>query len=309
MVLLINPRAAGGTALNKWKRIESGFACRFPHPSFYILDGASATSEAIRHARSRGETHFVAAGGDGTVNAVLNALLSEESNPDAACCSLGAVGLGSSNDFHKPFCREKFLADIPVRLHFHRALPCDVGALSFEHNGSTLTRYFLANASCGVTAEANWYFNNPDPLLAFLKRRSTSSAIISAAVRTILRYRNFEASLSVSGAASLPTRLTNLAVLKNPHVSGSFTYDTPVAPDDGLFALNLCEDMTKTELLNLLSSLSRGKFSALPRTRSWRSATLAINAEHPFAVEYDGEVISTRSAHFQVLPKFLRVCP
>ncbi len=309
MVLLINPRAAGGTALKKWKTIESGFAHIFPHCSSHMLDGAAAASEAIRSARRHGETHFIAAGGDGTVNAVLNALLDERSKPDAKYCSIGAVGLGSSNDFHKPFSREKLLAGIPVRLDFHQAHLCDVGSLSFEHDGSILTRYFLANASCGVTAEANWYFNSPDPFLAFLKRHSTSAAIIYAAIRTILRYRNFTASLSISGDISTPTRLTNLAVLKNPHVSGRFMYDTPVASNDGLFALNLCEDMTKTELLHLLSSLGRGKFSSLPHTQTWRSATLTVTAEHPFAVEYDGEVITTRFAHFRLLPKSLKVCP
>ena len=59
----------------------------------------SATSRA---ALARGTRVFIAAGGDGTAHALLNALVDAPGRPPLDALALGAVGLGSSNDLHKP---------------------------------------------------------------------------------------------------------------------------------------------------------------------------------------------------------------
>ena len=60
--------------------------------------------------------------GSGTVNGVLNAILAQ-----GADVTLGAIGLGSSNDFHKPFAKDKRVGGAPVRLDASRAIRADVG--------------------------------------------------------------------------------------------------------------------------------------------------------------------------------------
>jgi diacylglycerol kinase family enzyme len=268
-----------------------------------------ALCDLLRQALRSGETDFVAAGGDGTVNTLLNSICAVEEPNDVAGIRLGAVGLGSSNDFHKPFLREQFIGDVPCKLDFRNSYLRDVGCLSFEENGKRFQRYFLANASNGVTAEANRFFNHPTPTLEFLKRFSTSAAIVFAAIRTILMYSNFECTLQFGKNDHYTTYLTNLAVMKNPHVSGSFSYDTPVAPDDGAFAINLSENMSKVELWHLLYSLSRGRFTNLDHTQSWSKPSITISSVQPMAVEYDGEIVTARSAEFTVLQKHIQVCP
>jgi diacylglycerol kinase family enzyme len=67
----------------------------------------------------RGETDFVAAGGDGTVNAVVSALV-ENASPDALRrIRLGAVGLGSSNDFHKPLSEDRSIDKRHLHIGLH----------------------------------------------------------------------------------------------------------------------------------------------------------------------------------------------
>ncbi len=309
MVLFINTQAAGGTALTKWKNIETEFLTRF-HPSqVHLPRSIGSMNDLLRQAIDRGERNFVAAGGDGTVNALLNGICTVASSHELPGISLGAVGLGSSNDFHKPFLKEQFVGAIPCKVDFQNAFLRDVGRLSFEEGGHRIQRYFLANASSGVTAEANRFFNNPSAALEFLKRVSTEAAILYAAVRTILKYNNFECSIQTGRREVRSTRLTNLAVMKNPHVSGSFLYDTPVVSNDGFFAINLSESMSKPELLRLLYSLSRGKFTHLNHTQSWLRPFVKVSAPEPMVIEFDGEIVTTRSATFTVLPEHLKVCP
>jgi diacylglycerol kinase (ATP) len=309
MILFLNTRAAGGTALNKWRRIESEFICRFRPSRVHMPQNTDALRDRLRHAIENGEKDFVAAGGDGTVNTLLNSICEIAHPTELPGIRLGAVGLGSSNDFHKPFLKAQFVGDVPCKVDFSNAYLRDVGCLTFSENGRRTQRYFLANASGGVTAEANWLFNNPTATLEFLKRVSTRAAILCAAVRTILLYRNFECTIQVDQNKRFTTLLTNLAVMKNPHVSGSFLYDTPVAPNDGAFAINLSECMSKLELLNLLYSLSHGRFTHLRHTQSWSQTSVTVSCPEPMAVEYDGEIVTARSAEFTVLPKHIQVCP
>ena len=309
MVLFINSHAAGGTALAKWRSIEAEFVKRF-HPSHvHSPRSMDSMTDLLRHELDRGERDFVAAGGDGTVNALLNAICSAAPIQELPALSLGAVGLGSSNDFHKPFLKQQFIGNVPCKVDFPNAYLRDIGCLSFVENGQLRQRQFLANASSGVTAEANWFFNNPTTALEALKRVSTGAAILYAAVLTILRYHNFECTIQTEDCELRSTLLTNLAVMKNPHVSGSFRYDTPVAPNDGNFAVNLSESMSKPELLRLLYSLSRGRFTRLNHTQSWLRPCITISASKPMAIEYDGEIVNARSATFAVLPRYLKVCP
>jgi diacylglycerol kinase family enzyme len=268
-----------------------------------------ALHDLLRRAIENGENELVAAGGDGTVNTLLNSIC-EVAHPNVLpeIC-LGAIGLGSSNDFHKPFLKAQFVGDVPCKVDFRNAYLRDVGCLTIGENGQRVQRYFLANASSGVTAEANRFFNHPTVTLEFLKRVSTGAAILYAAVRTILLYRNFECTIQVGQNERRTTLLTNLAVMKSPHVSGSFLYDTPVAPNDGAFAINLSEYMSKLELLHLLYSLSQGRFTHLHHTQSWSQPSITVSSAEPMAFEYDGEIVTARSAEFTVLQKHIQVCP
>src|SRR5437016_2873987 len=92
-LVVLNPNAHGGRARQLWHRIT--------RPAGWTVvdrDYSGAVSSAVHN----GERSFVAAGGDGTVNALLNAIVACENRPPLEEFTLGAVGLGSSNDFHKP---------------------------------------------------------------------------------------------------------------------------------------------------------------------------------------------------------------
>jgi diacylglycerol kinase family enzyme len=247
-----------------------------------------------------GEDRFVAAGGDGTVNLLVDALMSRQA---PASVTVGAVGLGSSNDFHKPFGLR--VDGVPLRLDFQAANPWDVCTLEVD---AAEPRHWLINASVGLTADANQFFNNGDRILRTLKRVSAGAAIAYAAARTLAINRTRRMRVAIDCAPAFDALVTNLGIVKNPNFSGTFTYGSRFEPDSGYFFVHLCEAMSRVRVLETLWRSRREGFEGLPSTRSWRARHLVVTATHEFPVEFDGEVVSAHQATFSERREAIRIC-
>lgn len=302
MVILLNTECCGGEGIHKWERTKShilNFQTEIIHAN------KNNTPAKLEEYLENGETHFVAAGGDGTVNYLLNNLINTASPNQIKNVIIGAVGIGSSNDFHKPFDFQN--TSIPIANDFEKSYSRDVGKLTYETDKGKINKYFLINASIGITAQANYLFNNPDPILKILKRFNTKLAIIYAAFKTILTYRNVRAKLYINGD-SVATKITNIGIVKNPHFSGDFCYDSETDYSSGFFDVHLAYQMNKFEILNLMKTLTQNRFPKLKKTKSWKINQIKIESEKEFAVEYDGEIIETKNVEFTVLNNFIKVC-
>ncbi|MBN1447396.1 MAG: hypothetical protein JXA28_05645 [Bacteroidetes bacterium] len=300
MLVILNTKAHAGTAGDRWKRIETVLRKRIDE-SMDIVTMDPSAEEQLRQQVARGERHIVAAGGDGTVNAVLQMIMTLPHELRTSVY-LGAIGLGSSNDMHKPHRPDEWIDNVPVRLDFPHASRRDVGMLTCRIDGATRVRYWLLNASAGVTADANAFFNSGDAFLRLLKRHATALAILYAAFHGIVTTGARTVYLSDGEDIFRRCRLNNLAVLISPHVSGSLTYDVPVSPAGGQFVIHLLSESGRMQVLALLIALLHGGSSTLRRASMWVGCHLRIRGTEPFPVEYDGEVLLTDDALFGLHP-------
>jgi diacylglycerol kinase (ATP) len=308
MVILVNPSAGGGRALGKFRKIQPRLRELLGPANLIFLDDGVRMQERVSRMLTEGHTEFIAAGGDGTVNLLLESIMENAPPTLLPGLKMGAIGLGSSNDFHKPFRPDGEIAGVPIRIDFDRTVRHDVGLLTFEDDGGVHTRYWLINASIGVTAEANSFFNGPDAVLRALKQFSTGGAIAYAALHALATHRNRRMTLGVDGGEAFETFITNIGVVKNPNFSGTFSYGSPYEPDSGHFYVHLCENMSRPRILTTLWRSSRKGFAGLPSTHSWRTRRFAIGAGSPFAIEFDGEVVRANSASFSMQQAALQVC-
>lgn len=309
MIVILNPAAGGGRALVKWDRIEPTVRAAFSDCELVTPGSAAEIGQRVKAALEAGRRDFVAAGGDGTVSLVAAALLEHARADQLRRVRLGAIGLGSSNDFHKPSRRDRRIAGVPVKLEFSAATPHDVGVLNYaDETGTPRRRIWIVNASIGTTAEANRFFNQPDTTLRFLKRATPSLAIVYAALRTIIAYRGLAITLTVDERWFVRTRLKNLGVVKNPHFTGALRYDSPYEPASGRFHVHLLNEMPLPRVARVLLGLLHGRFSGHAGARSWPATRLRAESDTPFAVEGDGEVVTATRAEFSLIPGGLQVC-
>ena len=304
-LVLLNPGCNYQTGARRWAKVEPELRHRIGEFELEELRSESAVRAQVRAARGRGVVVFIAAGGDGTVNLIANALLDSGAATEIA---LGAVGLGSSNDFHKPFRREDFIGRMPVRVDLGRARPVDVIRIEYEDGEPAAARCCLLNASIGITAEGNAFFNTRTTLIRLLQRVSHDLAVTATALRTLFVYKNIPCRLQVDDNPAADFAITNLGVIKRPNFAGSLRYDTSIAPDDGHVGVNLSYGLSLLERVTALVALSGGRFAGRPKTLCLSGARAVVTSPQRFAVELDGEIVYARTARFSVIPKAMKVC-
>ena len=306
MIVLINKNSGGGTAMKKWNQVYPKLNLNGSTETFFVAPNGS-TDEFVLEALNKGKTDFVIAGGDGSINYFLNHLINLVEPEVLREVKIGAVGIGSSNDFHKPFRTKNIVGKIPCMLNFKNAIHRDVGCIMFNKEGSLFKKYFLINASLGITAEGNNYFNHPDSILRSLKKMSTQSAITYTVIKNILNYKNFKVTIGGNNE-SFTANISNLGILKSPFFTGKLRYQSDPLLDNGLFDVHLYESLSKVKLLELFYNLSKGLSDISLNKKIWRTDRIIISSEKEFTVEFDGEVITTKSAEFSVMPRLIKVC-
>jgi diacylglycerol kinase family enzyme len=306
MIVILNKKSGGGTALIKWNQVCPRLNLNGSTEAFIVGINGSV-DKLILDSIKKGETDFVIAGGDGSVNYLLNLVMSSLEPNVLKQIKIGAVGIGSSNDFHKPILSNNTIGNVPFKINFEDAVERDIGCLLFKKDDELLKKYLLINASLGITAEGNKFFNSPDFILKSLKKLNTQIAITYAAIKNIFVYKNFEAKIESNGE-SFKANISNMGILKSPFFTGSLCYQSNPILKDGLFDVHLYQSLSKPELINLFLALSKGKPDNSFNKKFWKTNKIKISSQEEFAVEFDGEVITTKNVEFYVIPRIIKVC-
>ena len=319
--VLLNPSASGGRAEVWWEQVIHQLDPAIVPVRIHTLGpppGEAAESraldQAVRDAFRRGRRLFLAAGGDGTVGLLADTLMRVLDDTERRTVRLGAVGLGSSNDFHRPTQPGQKVGDYLARLDHKRHRPRDLGMLEWRADGTgdnQRRRCFVVSASIGIVTLGNQIFNQAPGLIGWWKRHWTNGAIVLATLEACRRYQPFRVGL-VSADGEQPggerIDLTHLGVMKSPYLAGGLRYDLEVPDNDGLLTVAMAYRMGRLRAFRTLLTLVVGGFAASSRTGHFQTSRLVLECPEPLTVELDGEVITGRDLVFHVLPGAINVC-
>lgn len=298
--IIINPHCHQGRGWKRWQAIRNEVLKQIPGSTEIVTENTDDLGWQLSHIfNSNEESHIISAGGDGSLHQLCNELL-RNGRQDKHI--IGAIGIGSSNDFLKPF--QSFVNNIPVRTNINK--PCiaqDVGKVKFiDENNLKKEKFFIINASFGATAEGNWNFNNPSSILKWLKKTDTGMAITYTAITTILAYKNKKVIFRFN-SEERDAAITNINILKIPFVSGSLYYKQNIFPDDGRLGLNVCMNMKKAQLFQTLLQLEKGIFTPSEKKLSAFTNNFQLSSNYPIIFECDGETEKITNVEISVLPK------
>lgn len=289
--VIFNPTANGDKARRFRDRIE----LLAKEATFIPTTGPGAARDLAKRAVEDGFTTVAAAGGDGTLNEVLNGIGDAPGGLNRV--RFGVIPLGTINVFALeigiPFATSKAW-DI---LRGGRERACDVLEAEFQVKGRTEQRLFLQLAGAGWDARAvegvSWELK---------KRIGKWSYVVSG--------------LGALGAARTPVR----AAAGNERAEGDFVmigngrfYGGPFPflhradLADGLMDVTVFETFNWKALPGCAAKFVFGKYFRAGAQKYLQGAEVELTSEGPTPLQLDGELVGHLPAKIRVLPKALKV--
>ena len=99
-----------------------------------------------------------------------------------------------------------------------------------------------------------------------------------------------------------------MGIIKSSYFTGKLRYDSNPSLNNGLFDIHLYQSLSIIKLIKLFNTLSKGLSDNEFNKKFWRTDRITISSDHGFAVEFDGEVITTKYAEFSIIPELIKVC-
>jgi YegS/Rv2252/BmrU family lipid kinase len=249
-----------------------------------------------REAAAAGYRKYLAIGGDGTLNEVLNGVLRSDALSSTEI-TLGLLPVGRGNDWARTHRLPRDYARAADLLARQRSLPHDVGIAESLSAGGAPPRYFLNMA--GVGFDAHVVARTPSD-------RWGALSYLAALPASYATYRPRELSVSADGRTSLDTVFVVFAALGR-YCGGGMHIAPRAATDDGMFDVVIVENVGKWELACNLWRLFDGSIAQYPKVRTLRTRALEISGREPVPVQADGELLPQTPVRLSVLPHGVRV--
>lgn len=288
VVAVMNPKAgsAAGDAIRK--ALGECFAGGESRLEIYETRDGEDLGAVVRDRVARGADLVIAAGGDGTVSAVADALAGSGT-------PMGILPMGTANVLAREL-------EVPLDLDAAARL------IASDHRLATIDamrvggRHYLTQV--GVGLDALMIRDTPTAQ----KKRFGKLAYLWVALKHLLGFQPRRFVIEVDGKAKKARAsqviVANVGTLGQP----PFRWGPDIRPDDG--TLDVCVSKARTLLhyLGLFWHVVTRRHRADPNVRYLHARrSIAITTRHPLPVQADGEVIGETPVRIEAAPGAVRV--
>ena len=251
----------------------------------HVPDSPDETTALIQEAATSGATHFAVAGGDGTVNLAVNALMPLGMGTPPV---IGVLPVGTGCDLLRTFGLPQDVAGAARHLTSDEIYDIDVGTLE----GSWGLRYFVNVAQTGVGAAAartavslGRRLGAARYPLAFVARLP---GFPRATVKVITERRTIE-------SEALAVILANAQFF-----AGGWNVAPKAMLVDGALDIQII-NCRKTSAPALVPKLIKGTHLTDPAVRRLTAAEFSIETDPPWPVECDGDLVGNTAVKGRVI--------
>ncbi len=285
-ILVANPRcltARGHTAASVRELLRTAGLALAP----MSVEPDIPAEELLHRAHSVGATTVVAAGGDGTLHLVANALAGSR-------LRLAVLPMGTANDFARAL-------GIPANLSAAAALAAHGSGRAVDL-GRVNGRYFLNAAHLGLGAETARLADER------LKRWLGPLAYVFAAFSAWRRSASLELALRADGQTAV-MRASQVLVANGRYFGGGNLAGHDATLEDGLLDVQLMSpELPARALPRLAGAVRHGDLGMQPEAIAFRTARLDVALSHREPVNLDGEIVALgERLMFEVVPGAITV--
>jgi len=296
-VFIVNPKAGQGKNIDIFiKSIEKTILSLKADAEIYVTkcmdDARRYVSEFCRE---RGPARFIACGGDGTLNEVLNGAISCDDS------QIGVVPLGTGNDFCRNFNSCFDFSDIADQI-MGESGKCDAIHYTTVVNGERKEGYCLNMINIGFDCYVA-------DMSAQMKKKpfvSGSMAYFLSILIAMIKKKGAEISLRVDEDIVHKGKLLLTSIANGSYCGGGIKSNPLALVSDGVMNINVIKNIKRIQFIPLLPHYMNGTILDVKNigryliNKDCRKLTI-IPEEENLRMCVDGEIIDAGETTFEVI--------
>ncbi len=284
--VIVNPKAGSVKDLEGLlKQLE-----RLESTNIHVTSAPGAAEKFARDMARDGCAEIIAAGGDGTLNEVVNGIAERMDQ-----VRVGLIPLGTGNDFAR--CLE-----LPneVEANIDIVISGGTTALDVVRAQSDYPRYFLNVSAGGFSGLVD------EKLTPELKKTWGPLAYVRSAAAALPELRAYRTTVELDEGDVHDVDLYNVVIANGRFVAGGLPIAPEANPADGLLDVVLIAARPAAEMALLAAQILMGKHLHSDAITVHRTTKVAVRSKPGMWFNVDGELVGNEPIVFEVMPRALQ---
>ena len=255
-------------------------------PEVYMVQPESQVDSVVRSAIKAGIKLVVVAGGDGTIDSAVGAMI-------GSSATLGIIPTGTRNNLAYNLGVPSTIAGAVAILREGRRLKIDVGKM--QHGRSS--RWFLEDATLGLLSDIYPYADS------FQHGDLTQ---IGNLLSTVVSSTPSRLSIILDGRKRIDMSAYMVLIANMPYIGPRFQISPDVSWNDNRLDVFVFSDMSKLDLISYAMQSTTGAVEDA-RIKHFRVKRLTIHSDPPMPVLADGMLLDPGPVTAEVHPRALAI--
>jgi YegS/Rv2252/BmrU family lipid kinase len=244
---------------------------------------------------------IIAAGGDGTLNQVVNGILRGREEATKLPV-VGVIPIGSGNDFARGAGLKLKVDQVISVLSSFKPRAVDIGLVEYStepgNDNSREYSYFVNVADIGMGPEV------VGKVLGSGRPFGSEIAYFKSILNTFLTYKPMKVR-AIATDWSWEGKLRTLAVANGRYYGHGLCIAPDAVIDDRLFSVFICGKVSVLDFIKHTGTLKRGRKVQMEDVLYKTAVTVGFTSESPCQIEGDGEILGWLPAKVTMIEKRL----
>lgn len=247
-----------------------------------------------------GIRHIVAAGGDGTINEVVNGIFT--AGIDTREVWMAVLPLGRGNDWVRTHNYPKTIAEVVEAWRDGNFIQHDIGKVTSRTNGKNYSRYFINIAGFGFDADVIYDVTHNPPHLFGLNIYKLSL------LKSLFSHKPTAIQASAKEDFNFNGEVFMVIAAICQYNGGGIREAKYAVPDDGLLDLIVIPKMSIPKVLKHLKDMTSGNhIDTIEGIRMIQTTQADLTSDDLFRGEVEGELLRLGNYHIELIPNALNV--
>lgn len=298
--IILNPHAGSGKGFRDRAKIIEIIDRSGLNYELYTSEYAGHAVEIARELSFKGATRFIAAGGDGTLNELVNGFFGNTEKREEKIV-LGMIPVGTGNDWIKTFGIPDDYMQATNIIKNGKTVTQDVGEITYHLDGKEIKRHFVNIAGFGFDGMVATRANR-------LKAKGISGFRVYAG-SLFSSYLSFNAqkTLIIIDGISVEKNLFSVSIGIGKYNGGGMMQVPDANPLQGVFHITLISKIGLMGILKNFRGLYNGKFISDKHVSTYTGKEIFIKPTNALPGEADGEPLGDSDFSIKILPHKLKV--